>query len=160
VCKKKDLCVQIRFLCRLHRRCSGRGSRMLCSHLESSPHPNLRVCAFFHRGQYLGMSDLASDVAEVGHRQLNITRTASGKERKASLQASLAHTHDQPTETETKARHQHCALAQPSHRCMTRRHRRRLLPWWRLARLRPWPAAPLPIRNGAAYALPACRLLG
>jgi hypothetical protein len=28
--QKKDLCVQIRFLCRLHKGCSGRGSRMLC----------------------------------------------------------------------------------------------------------------------------------
>jgi hypothetical protein len=29
VCKEKDLCVQIRYLCRLHRGCSGRGLRML-----------------------------------------------------------------------------------------------------------------------------------
>jgi hypothetical protein len=29
--KKKDLCVQIRFFCRLHRGCSARGSRMLPS---------------------------------------------------------------------------------------------------------------------------------
>jgi hypothetical protein len=30
VCKKLDLCVEIRFFCRLHRGCSSRGSRMLC----------------------------------------------------------------------------------------------------------------------------------
>jgi hypothetical protein len=28
--QKKDLCVHIRFFCRLHRGCSGRGSKMLC----------------------------------------------------------------------------------------------------------------------------------
>ena len=65
VCKTKNLCIQIRFLCRLHRRCSGRGSKMFFLSLEMEnfnmsyrekkkeevpKFPQHRIGALFHGG--------------------------------------------------------------------------------------------------------------